>query len=155
MNSSTRAKGNRTEARLLAALLDIYDTVLLPYGGNCRYDLAVETPEGFKRIQCKTGRLRDGGVRFNTSSSTMHRHNGSRKTYHGEADFFGVWCAELDTCYLVPVEECGGVQSTLRIADSRNGQAAGIRWAKEYEIRSPGPESNGGLLPYEGGALAN
>lgn len=128
------AIGNRTEARVLAALLETYDTVLLPYGGNSRYDLAVDTPEGFKRVQCKTGRLRDGTIRFKTCSSTTRRPNGRMKDYFGDADYFGVWCPELKTVYLVPVSVCGTREAWLRVDAPRNNQASGIRLAKDYEL---------------------
>lgn len=127
-------KGNRTEARVLAALLDRYDTVLLPYGGNCRYDLAVDTTGGFIRIQCKTGRLRKGTIRFNACSSTSHHLNGARRAYHGEADIFGVYCPELQKVYLVPVDNCGTTDVWLRVDPPKNNQKSGIRMASDFEL---------------------
>jgi hypothetical protein len=126
------AVGNRTEARVLAALLESYDTILLPYGGNCRYDMAIETPEGLKRIQCKTGRYKSGVIAFKTASSTRHHRNGSRRPYYGEADFFGVYCPELKTTYLVPVDVCGAQNAYLRVDIPKNGQAKGVRLAADY-----------------------
>lgn len=128
------AVGNRAEARVLAALLERYDTVLLPYGGGCRYDLAIDTPEGFKRIQCKNGRLINGAVEFATCSSTRHRPNGVNKPYYGDADLFGVFCPALQAVYLVPVEECGATLANLRIDPPKNRQAKGLRMAKDYQI---------------------
>jgi hypothetical protein len=110
---------------MLAVLLDRYETVQLPYGGNCRYDLGADTPDGFIRIQCKHGRLRSGAVRFNTSSSTVRWKNGGRKTYVGEADYFGVYCPELGTSYLVPVAEIGAVPGC---AACRSAAQWPVRW---------------------------
>jgi hypothetical protein len=126
--------GNRSEARVLAALLDRFDTVLLPYGGNCRYDLVVDTPEGFKRIQCKTGRLMHGAITFKTCSSTEFRPNGQRRPCYGQADFFGVYCPELGSVYLVPVNDCGRRSGSLRVDPAKNSQAAGTRPAANYQI---------------------
>lgn len=130
------AIGNRTEAKVLAALLDRYDTVLLPYGGNSWYDLVVDTPEGFKRIQCKTGRLRENGgaVIFKTCSSTEHRATGTTQTYYGDADLFGVYCPDLQTVYLVPVEICGARAASLRVRPAKTGQVARTRPASDYQI---------------------
>lgn len=135
----TVAIGNRAEANVLAALLEIYDTVLLPYGGNCRYDLVVDTPEGLKRVQCKSGRLRDGAIEFATCSSTRHWKNGSFKTYYGEADYFGVYCPELKAVYLVPVDACGKYKASLRVDPSRNNQSKGTRLAADYLIGASSP----------------
>ena len=60
--------GQRTEAVILAELVKRGHTVLVPYGTNHRYDLVLETREGFLRVQCKTGRLRGGVIKFNTVS---------------------------------------------------------------------------------------
>lgn len=127
-------QGNRTEARVLAALLDKYDTVLLPYGGNSRYDLAVDDGGQLIRIQCKTGRLRKGVILFKTCSSLEHRKPGTRSSYRGQADLFGVWCPDNQSIYLVPVEDVGTDTGTLRVEPPANRQATGIRWAKDYQL---------------------
>jgi hypothetical protein len=134
MNDHPVAKGNRTEARILAALLERYDTVLLPYGGNCRYDLAIDDGGRLLRVQCKTGRIRGGCIVFPTCSSLAHRKPGTYPAYHDQADFFGVWCPATKTAYLVPVAEVGDSMGSLRIKPTKNRQATGIRWAKDYEL---------------------
>ncbi len=141
----THAIGNRTEAVLLSYLLASYETVLVPFGDGQRYDLVVEGADGFLRIQCKTGWLRAGGVNFNTSSSTYHRppvgERGRSRCYRGEADFFGIWCPENCTAYLVPVEDVGQRLAVLRIDPPLNNQAKNIRWAKDYILPPPGKPS--------------
>jgi hypothetical protein len=64
----------------------------------------------------------------------LRPRSGSRKTYHGDADYFGVYCPELGTSYLVPVEDVGNVEGALRVEPTRNGQLTGVRWAKNYEL---------------------
>jgi len=111
-------------------------TVLEPFGENTRYDLLIEDGNGFIKVQCKTGRLRAGTVRFATCSCYgHHRHpDRARRSYQGEADVFGVYCRETGAVYLVPVADCGLVQAALRVAPPANNQSVGIRWAAEYEI---------------------
>lgn len=127
-------------------MVDHFPTVLTPWGENCRYDFVVETDEGqLLRIQCKTGRLRDGAVRFPPRSLTYHhplnRRTGPTDTasrdYRGQADLFGVYCVETGKVYLVPVDEVPTTLAALRTEPTRNGQKAGIRWAAQYELCPP------------------
>lgn len=132
--------GDRTCAMVLARLLLIYETVLLPFGENQRYDLVVDTESEFLRIQCKTGRLRDGTVRFSTCSSTVHhpRPDSRRRLhYRGQADVFGIYCPETDGVYLVPVEDVPERHGSLRVEETRNNQRSKIRWARNYELSLP------------------
>lgn len=152
--------GDRACAIILARLLLIYDTVLLPFGENQRYDLVVDTGHGFARIQCKTGRLQGGAIKFRACSNTYHHPNPGTtyrsQHYRGEADLFGIYCPETDGVYLVPVEEIGTRAGSLRVEPARNNQSARIRWAKDYEIRrdwSWGRESNPHALAYKASAL--
>lgn len=110
--------------------------ILEPFGENTRYDLVIEDGTRLIKVQCKSGRLRGGTVRFPTCSCYgHHRHpDRVRRSYHGEADLFGVYCPETGAVYLVPVADCGHVQTTLRVTPAANNQSAGIRWAADYEV---------------------
>ena len=124
-------------ARLVAAFPRA--EILKPFGENSRYDLLIDTGEEFLRIQCKTGRLRNGVIGFNTCSFTYH-HPSNRGTreykhdYRGQADYFGIYCPETDGVYLVPVEVVGLNSGSLRVLPSRNNQVRKVRWAKDYEL---------------------
>lgn len=131
--------GDQTTAKVLAALLEMYEIVLLPFGENQRYDLLVDTGADFLRVQCKTGRLRNGAVKFPSCSVSYHHPNQDRvvhtqRNYRGEADFFGVYCPETARVYLVPVDIVGTRSGCLRVDETKNGQAKKIRWASDYEI---------------------
>ena len=82
------------------------------------------------------GKLTKGAVHFHPCSIDSRSKNGGcvRKGYAGEIDLFGVYCPELRTCYLVPVEKATATECSLRVNPPKNGQKAGIRWAKSYEI---------------------
>ena len=128
---------------VLARLLEAYPLVLIPFGENQRYDLLIDDNGDFIRVQCKTGRLRNGAVRFNTCSFTYHHpaNQGSRPYQHhyrGAADLFGVYCRDTGGVYLVPVEEVGVRHGSLRVTSPRNSQSKKVRWAKDFELRSPG-----------------
>lgn len=128
-----KAIGENSEAQVLAALLRAEEVVLLPFGDSQRYDFVLDRRGVFWRLQVKTGRLRQGAVRFATASSGSTTDHRTRQTYKGAADFFAVYCPETDKVYLVPVEECGGCEHALRIEPARNGQRRGTRLAAEYE----------------------
>ena len=132
--------GDVTTAAVLMRLIDLYGTVLLPFGENQRYDLVVEIDERLVRVQCKTGRLRDGVIKFNACSSSYHhpgrdRTSGYNHSYKGQAEFFGVYCPQIDAVFLVPVDNVGVRLGTLRVAPTANSQQRGIRWASDYELR--------------------
>lgn len=132
--------GDRTSAAVLARLTRIYDGVLVPFGDNQRFDLVVEDGRNFLRIQCKTGRLRQGAIRFNTCNFSYHhpknrkRAEYSMQDYRGAADYFGVYCPDTNGVYLAPVEAVGIRQGCLRVGQPRNGQSKRIRWARDYEL---------------------
>jgi len=133
MATNTKAVGERAEGQVLAALLKIGKVVLLPFGDNQRYDLVVEEEGHFIRIQCKSGRLRKGVVRFNACSTSAQA--GGRRSYKGEADLFGVYCPDTDKVYLVPIAEVDGHDVSLRQEPPRSNQKKGIRLASEYELK--------------------
>ncbi len=83
-----------------------YD-VYLPFGENTRYDLAIDDGSCLRRVQCKTGRLREGGIRFAVCSCYGHHRNpkDARRDYQGQVDLFGVYCPETLGVYLVPIED--------------------------------------------------
>lgn len=129
MNS--KSVGERTEAIILAELLKRNRVVLIPFGDNQRYDLVIEQDGCFHRIQCKTGRFRNGVIRFSTYSCNLR---GRHKDYRGQIEYFGVYCPATSKCYLVPVEEVGISEGVLRIRSPRNCQEKKVRWAKDYEL---------------------
>lgn len=140
--TSTHSVGDRTEGMVLARLLQVYESVLIPFGNGRRYDLVVEDGGKFVRIQCKTGRFRNGAVIFNAYSVSYvsgRSESGARRSrgYHGEADIIAVYCSATDKVYMVPVEGTNRGAVSLRVDPVKNGQAQGIRWARDYELHLP------------------
>ena len=91
--ANTTQIGTTTEGMILAALLRAGKTVLIPFGDQPDYDLVMEDGGCFFRIQCKTGRLRNGSVQFNLY--TMAQEGGTKKHvrrgYGDRVDMFYVW----------------------------------------------------------------
>ncbi len=134
----TKQLGDATEALVLARLVDAGVRVLLPWGDNARFDLVAQFDHVFIRIQCKTGRLRDGYVTFRTFG--VGRDGQCYRYVSGEIDYYAVRCLETSAIYLVPYDEAGtSTQPQLRVEpprpNSRGGrQVARIRWAAKYEV---------------------
>ncbi len=128
----TNAVGAKSEGAIIAALLKAGKTVLLPFGVHS-YDIVFEDDEKFYRVQCKTGRMRNGAMLFDAYSKTGPGRQ-VRQLYTGKIDFFGVFCPYNGECYLIPIEDVPGSLGWFRIDSPRNSQAKGIKFAAPYLI---------------------
>lgn len=131
----TKRIGNISEIAVMAALVKKHRAVLVPWGENDRYDLVVEDQGTFKRIQCKTGRLKQGNsvIIFNTESQSK----AGRQSYRGQVEYIGVYCPTLDTSYLVPIELLG-TRGSMRLLPTKknwkNNPKQRMLWAKDFEV---------------------
>lgn len=127
----TKRVGNISEAALLKALTSKGRAVLVPWGDNERYDLVVEETDGrFSRVQCKTGRLVNGVIKVDATSSSTK----GRRGYGGQVEYIGVYCPQIDKTYLVPMDQIGDWGFYLRLEPTKNHQAKAILWAKDFEV---------------------
>ncbi len=140
-NQSHKAAGERSEAIILAKLVDLGYHVLIPEGDNLRCDLLIEDSDGrFWRIQCKTGWTKSNGtsIHFLTASSYAHTRAGQAgqrlKDYQGEIDYFAVYCPQTKGVYLIPIDHISGAHSQLCLIQRVNSRMKEIRWAKDYEL---------------------
>jgi len=111
--------------------------VLQPLGDHLRYDLAyyLEETGELVRIQCKAGRYdhNKGCIFFKNFNRSGGR--GKRRGYVGDAEYFGVYCSELNKVYLVPVDIATyASEVSLRFDHPKNNQEKKIIWARDYEI---------------------
>ncbi len=112
-------------------------SIFVPFGENTRCDLIVEEQGRLSRLQCKTGRLRNGVILFSTCSTYGHHPNPKilKRDYAGEIDEFAVFCPELGSVYRVPIDDVATTtHGSLRIEPTRNGQSKGVRLAAAYEV---------------------
>ena len=130
---NTKRKGDVSEARVLSALLNLGYMVSVPFGENQRYDLVIDNGSVLSRVQVKTGRLRNGVVLFSTVSTHGHRGHPGRP-YHGQVQYFAVYCPDTEKVYVVPESHLTKSLGTLRIAPTKNNVAKTVRWAAAYEL---------------------
>jgi PD-(D/E)XK endonuclease len=132
-----KAIGDRSTLAIMVALELAGYAVLVPFGENTRYDLVIDDGTALARVQCKTGRLRKGAVRFRACSSYAHhaRPKISRRDYLQDVDYFGIYCPETTGVYLIPIAAIQvRQQGALRVEPPRNCQKLRIRLAADYEI---------------------
>jgi hypothetical protein len=144
--------GDRSTLAVMLALRRAGYLIAVPFGENTRYDLVADDGVRLYRVQCKTGRLRDGAVRFVTASSYAHHSSPrqTRRTYEGEIDYFAVFCPETGSVYLVPISHVKTTcRAALRVEPARNSQQRRIRYAADYElsIRIDGVATDAANLP--------
>ena len=133
----TTGRGDVAEFEVVAALMRAGHRVLRPISGGLRYDLLIDRTDGtFVRVQCKTGRLKDGYIVFRVRNSDARRPNGV--SYRGQVDAFGVHCPETGRNYLIPMTALAASDSLAhpRLRPAKNGQRAGIRLADQFELAS-------------------
>ncbi len=123
MKKDTTGRGDQTELEIATILSRAGVHVLRPLSSGLRYDLAIDTQNGtFARIQCKTGKLKNGVIHFRVAMADGRRPRGV--PYHGQVEAFGVYCPDNDRGYLVPMAAVDGQVGTavLRLAVAKNGQ---------------------------------
>jgi PD-(D/E)XK endonuclease len=131
---NTKDVGEKSEAKILSALLDKNLTVLKPWGDNKRYDFVVEKDGVFYRIQCKTGRKDNEVINFCPRSVTTKNGKAVSVSYIGQIDFFMVYCPDTNSIYCLKVDECPIDKCYLRLSPTKNKQNKGIKMASDYEI---------------------
>ena len=134
---NTTQVGIVTEGAILAAVLRSGKTVLVPFGDQQDYDLVMEDNGCFSRIQCKTGRWRQGSIYFNLYTMAQKYGTGEhiRRCYDERVDFYGVYCPDNLKSYLVPNVGLAKSLCVLRVDPTANNQSKNIRWAADYEIK--------------------
>ena len=126
--------GLRTEGAILSELNRLGYDVLVPFGVNHRYDLVIDCEGGLLKVQCKTGRLRDGVVQFSALSIQSNTRRTRLRGYAGEVELFMVYCPGTDRVYAIPAEDVLTCGMYLRVDPPRNRQSKRVRWARDYEL---------------------
>ena len=131
---NTKQIGDISQIKVMTRLLELEYSVSVPFGDNQRYDLIFDNGK-LNRLQSKTGRIKDDAITFPTASTYAHR-GGKRKDYNDAVEFFGVYCPDNDTVYMIPIEavkDCGA-SATLRLNPPKNNQTKGVRYAKDFVL---------------------
>ncbi len=128
----TNAKGEIGEAIILADLQRQGHGIAIPFGHDLPFDLIVVRKENgaLEKVQCKyttsNGRVVVARIMSNSAWVT-HRYTKE------EVDWIAVYDSTSDRCFYLPsVIWDGQVAVSLRLTPTINGQAKGIRFAKDF-----------------------
>jgi hypothetical protein len=133
---TTSQKGAAAEAEVAASAIRLHLLVLRPLSEGGRYDLVIDLGRKLLRVQCKWASQR-GAVLVARCATCRHSPRGYLRTTYAatEVDAIGAYAPSTDRCYLIPINEVEGLAAVmLRVAPTRNNQALGIRWARDYEF---------------------
>jgi hypothetical protein len=101
-----------------------------------RYDLIFDLRPQLMRVQCKWASRYGDVVIVRCYSNRRSRDGLLRRLYSpDQIDAFAAYCADTNRCYFLPLTTFGGRSTIqLRLAPTRNNQAAGVNWAKDFEF---------------------
>jgi len=128
---NTKDIGERSEAKILSAILDKGIPVLMPWGDNQRYDFVIEVEGKFLKIQCKTASKRGNVLRFPTRSLTTKNGKPTKVGYKGQIDYFMIYSPDTQDIYCIHVDDCGKDECCLRTEESKINIKT-VRYAKDY-----------------------
>jgi len=139
MNGLTPSqKGAVAEAAITAAAIQLGLVVLRPLCEGRRYDLAIDLEPELLRVQCKLARRRAGVLYVDLGTSRYTPRGYVSTSYSAtEIDAVAAYSPHTNRCFLLPIEQVAGRRAIhLRLDPTRNNQAEGIKWARDYEFQA-------------------
>jgi hypothetical protein len=136
MDHDSNRKGNVAELAFAFQAANLGLVVYHPLTEHGRADLVIGIGGRLLRVQCKWGARKGDTILVNLATNRRSRDGYVRTRYTAdEVDAIGVYCEELNSCYLIPIETAGGMTGiSLRLAPARNGQRAALNWAEQYRL---------------------
>ena len=132
---TTNQKGFIAETAILHECAVLYVPVARPLDDQ-RYDLVLDLGQKLLRVQCKWAARVGNVVSIRTRTCRRARVGLIHRTYRPEEiDAIAAYCPDTGRCYLLPHElSVDRAMVQLRLEPTKNNQAAGIRWARDYEF---------------------
>jgi hypothetical protein len=132
---TTDQKGAVAELKIATRAAELGVGVWGPYTVE-RYDLIFDLRSGLVRVQCKWA-SRYGDVVVVRCYRNRRNREGLLRQYYSadDIDAYAAYCADVDECYFLPIERFAHrIAIQLRLGPTRNNQARGINWARDYEF---------------------
>jgi hypothetical protein len=133
---STDQKGTIAELAITRAALELGMDVYRPCFEGGRYDLIFGFGARLLRVQCKWAPIRNNVVTIRCYSSRRGPDGYIKRSYSSdEIDAIAAYCAELDRCFLIPVDRVDGRPTVhLRVFPTRNNQVRRVNHAEDFEF---------------------
>jgi hypothetical protein len=151
-------KGAVAEAEIATAAICLDVVVLRPMTDGGRYDLAFDLGDRILRVQCKWASLRGDVLNIRCVTSRHTPHGYIKTTYSvAEVDAIGAYSADLDRCYLIPIQQAAqawpcSVFASLLPATTRaraSGGQVGMSWLPR--LPSTGSAARREVRPFQCG----
>jgi hypothetical protein len=137
-----KTKGDLAELKVATDLLERGYRIAIPFGEDHDFDLVLCRNDHLERIQVKYTESDSAVITVYCYSHSLTNGRVRRTKRYTEAsiDWLAVYDHTTKRCFYIPATELGAGKSTLhlRLADARNNQRRGIRFADDYatpEIR--------------------
>jgi hypothetical protein len=137
MNTSRR--GDITEIKVAAKLMEMGYSVSIPFGDSDKYDLVLDFDNQLLRAQVKTGTINSGTVQFNSSRRVYDKEKetkrgaNSSEPYKEDIDLFIIYTEKIDSYHVCSLEDTAKSCTKIRIEEpSRNKNDPRIRWEEDY-----------------------
>ena len=136
MELTTDQKGNIAEAAIALAAIELGLDVYRPVGEGGRYDLILDAAGRLIRVQCKWAAREGDIVVLRCYSARRSAAGFLKRTYsRSEIDAFAAYCADLGSCYFLPIELFDGRSYiSLHLKPTRNNQRTGVNWADDLDF---------------------
>lgn len=132
MGAYKKILGTIGEAAILTEFLKHNVDVLIPYGDNLPYDMAIVINNNFYKIQVKTTeQVVDGCMVFNICKTNPYTKTNIKYTKE-EIDYFALYCVETNWCGLISIEECLSKELRIRTHLPKNKQIDRSKLADDY-----------------------
>jgi PD-(D/E)XK nuclease superfamily protein len=132
---TTDQKGVLAEQAIVFEALKLGAGVFQPLGDE-RYDLILDLRPALLRVQCKWAVRNRDVVVIRTRRCRRGADGLIHRSYEtGEIDAIAAYCADIEQCYLLPLElSVGRAAVQLRLTPSKNNQQLRINWARDFEF---------------------
>ena len=130
-------KGSIAEAEIAAAAVRLGIGVLKPLNDGLRYDLIFDLHPQLLRVQCKWAVRRGEVVIVNCRTCRRGPDGYIRGNYSvGEIDAVAAYCADVDRCFVIPVDRVDGRPSiALRLSPTSEQPASGRELGRGLRLR--------------------
>lgn len=135
---STDQKGAIAELAIALRAVELGIDVYRPMAEGGRYDLIFDLGQRLLRVQCKWATKHAAVVLVRCRRCRRTRDGILHRGYEQhEIDGVAAYCAELDRCFFLPVDQIAGRKAIhLRLGPARNNQSQLVNWADDFRLES-------------------